>query len=171
MSRIKGMLARARSIFAAKSSESRMEEEFRFHVEMETKRLIQTEHLVLDEARGRALVAFGGLDAHSESMRDERGARWFADLGAEVRYALRAMRRSPGFAIAVAITLGVGIGVNGMVFGYVNSLLFLPITEHKSDRLVALFNVDARTKVPSQLGYEDYLDFREIGRASCRDRE
>src|SRR5262245_39496904 len=161
MSRIKGMLARARSIVAAKSSESRMEEEFRFHVEMETKRLIETQHLAPDEARRRALVAFGGLDAHRESMRDERGARWFADLGADVRYALRAMRRAPGFAIAVAITLGVGIGVNGMVFGYVNSLLFRRITEHESDRLVALFGSDTKTRVASQLGYDDYLDFRD----------
>src|SRR5215475_2153850 len=153
MSRIKGLLARTRSIVAARSSESRMEEEFRFHVEMETKRLIEIQHLAPDEARRRALVAFGGLDAHRESMRDERGARWFADLGADVRYALRSMRRAPGFAIAVAITLGVGIGVNGMVFGYVNSLLFRPITEHEPERLVALFGSDTRTKVASQLGY------------------
>lgn len=161
MSRIKGLLARARSIFASKSSESRMEEEFRFHVEMETRRLIETQRLAPGEARRRALVAFGGMDAHRESMRDERGARWFADLGADVRYALRAMRRAPGFAIAVAVTLGVGIGVNGMVFGYVNSLLFRPIVDHEPDRLVALFDADTKTKVPEQLGYEDYLDFRD----------
>jgi predicted permease len=161
MSRIKGVLARARSIFRSKSSESRMEEEFRFHVEMETKRLVETQQLSPNEARRRALVAFGGMDAHRESMRDERGARWFADLGADVRYALRAMRRTPGFAIAVAITLGVGIGVNGMAFGYVNSLLFRPISEHESDRLVALFGSDTKTRVASQLGYEDYLDFRD----------
>jgi hypothetical protein len=138
-----------------------MEEEFRFHVEMETRRLVETQHLSPDEVRRRALVAFGGMDAHRESMRDERGARWFADLGADVRYAFRSMRRAPGFAIAVAITLGVGIGVNGMVFGYVNSLLFHPITQHEADRLVALFSSDTKTKVPSQLGYEDYLDFRD----------
>src|SRR4051812_7800486 len=104
-----------------------MEEEFDFHVEMETQRLAGTLGLPLAEARRRALVAFGGRDAHRETMRDERGARWFDDLGADVRYALRAMRRAPGFAAAVALTLGVGIGVNGMVFGYVNSLVLRPV--------------------------------------------
>ena len=72
-----------------------MEEEFRFHVEMETDALVSRGH-VPAEARRRALVAFGGLDAHREAMRDGRGARWFADVGADVRYALRAMRRAPG---------------------------------------------------------------------------
>src|ERR1041384_3260630 len=113
MSRIKGLAARARSVFGARSSEHRMEEEFHFHVEMEAKRLAGAHGIGLAEARRRALIAFGGLDGHREAMRDGRGARWFDDLGADVRYALRAMRRSPGFAIAVALMLGIGVGANG----------------------------------------------------------
>src|SRR6185503_3584177 len=116
MSRFKGFVARARSVFGVRSSEARMEEEIEFHVEMEAKRLADAQRIPIDEARRRALVAFGGLDRQREEMRDGRGARWFDDLGADLRYALRGMRRSPGFAIAVALTLGVGIGVNGLVF-------------------------------------------------------
>src|SRR5688500_6700039 len=103
MSWLKGLSARVRSVVAARSSESRMEEEFAFHVEMETKRLMDDEGLALPEARRRALVAFGGRDAHREAMRDGRGARWLNDLGADVRYALRAMRRAPGFTVSVAL--------------------------------------------------------------------
>ena len=80
MSQIKGLGARVRSLFGARSSESRMEEEFRFHVEMETTRLVEREGLSPAEARRRALVAFGGLDTHREAMRDGRGARWLDDL-------------------------------------------------------------------------------------------
>jgi len=161
MSTFKGMFARLRSITGARSSESRMEEEFTFHVEMETKRLIEEQGLSPAEARRRALVAFGGLDSHREAMRDGRGARWFDDLGADIRYALRGMRRSPGFALAVALTLGVGIGVNGIVFGYVDSLLFHRVPARDADALVTMFTIDSKTKQIGQLAYEDYEDFRK----------
>ena len=160
MSILKGLYARARSVFGAKDAESRMEEEFRFHLEMEASRL-QAGGVPVDEAHRRARLRFGGLDQHREAMRDGRGARWLDDMKADVRYALRTMRRRPGFAIATAITLGLGIGLNGMVFGYVNSLLFRPIPARAPEQLVALFSIDARTGVPSTVSYENYLDYRD----------
>ena len=165
MSWFKGLLARTRSVAGAQTSESRMEEEFQFHVEMETKRLVEQHGLSTDEARRRALVAFGGLDAHREEMRDGRGARWFDDLGADIRYALRGMRRAPGFALAVALTLGLGIGVNGIVFGFVDSLLFRRVPARDPDALVTMFTMDSKTKQIGQLAYEDYLDFRNLSGA------
>ncbi len=160
MSRVRGVLARLRAVFRPSDAESRMEEEFRFHLDMEQARLVR-DGLPPDAARRQALATFGGLDAHRETMRDERGARWLDDLGADLRYALRAMRRSPGYALAVALTLGLGIGVNGMVVGYVNALLFRPIPARAPDQLVALFQRDTRTGRIGALGYEDYLDYRE----------
>ena len=160
MSRLKGTVARLRSLLRPREAEDRMEEELRFHVDMETARLVR-EGLSPAEARRRTLAAFGGLDTHRETMRDERGARWLDDLGADVRYALRAMRRSPGFALAVAVTLGVGIGVNGIIVGYVNALLFRPILAAAPEQLVALFQRDTKTGASHQLGYEDYLDYRD----------
>lgn len=157
MSLIKGLLARVRSIAGG---DRRMEEEFQFHVEMQERRLIAS-GLDPVEARRRALVAFGGLDSHREEMRDGRGARWFDDFGADVRYALRAMRRSPGFAIAVALTLGIGIGANGIVFGSVNSLLFRSLPVDDPDALVGMYNLDTKTGMTPPVGYEDYLDFRD----------
>ncbi len=160
MSRLHGLLARLRNVLRPSDAEGRMEEEFRFHLEMEQARLMR-DGLSPEAARRQARVTFGGLDGHRETMRDGRGARWLDDLGADVRYALRAMRRSPGYALAVALTLGVGIGVNGMVVGYVNAILFRPIPAREPDRLVALFQRDARTGRIGELGYEDYLDYRE----------
>ena len=160
MSLLKGLVARARSVFAPRASEARMEEEFRFHLTMATELMI-AEGLAPEEARRRALVAFGGLDHHREAMRDGRGARLLSDFGGDVRYALRAMRRSPGFAVAVALTLGVGIGVNGIVFGYVNSMLFRPMPVRNAQELVGVFTLDTRTGAPGLLAYEDYVDFRD----------
>ena len=160
MRRLNGLKARVRSIVGAREAESRMEEEFAFHVDMETARLV-AEGMPPDEARRRALIGFGGMDYHREAMRDGRGARWLDDFIADVRYATRVMRRSPGFTIAVALTLGIGIGVNGFIFGYVNTLLFRPVPGRETEQLVALFNVDTRSGRAGVLGYEDYKDFRD----------
>src|SRR5204862_2412951 len=160
MSLLKGLSARARSLLASRASEARMEEEFRYHIAMEAERLVAA-GVAPDEARRRALVAFGGLDNHREAMRDGRGARLLADFAGDVRYAIRAMRRSPGFAIAVAVTLGMGIGVNGIIFAFVNSILFRPIPVPNAAQLVGVFSVDTRTGSPDVLAYQDYLDFRD----------
>jgi predicted permease len=101
------------------------------------------------------------VDQHREAMRDGRGARLIADFASDVRSALRAMRRSPGFAIAAAVTLGVGIGVNGIIFGFVDTMLFRPIPAPNAQQLVGVFSVDTRTGAPELLAYEDYIDFRD----------
>ena len=159
MSLLKGLAARARSLVAG-TAEARMEEEFRFHLEMETDRLVAA-GMSRDEARRKALVAFGGLDHHREAMRDGRGARLLADFAGDVRYALRAIRRGPGFAVAVALTLGIGVGVNGIVFGFVDSMLFRQLPVPRADRLVGVFTVNTKSGEPGLLAYSDYVDFRD----------
>jgi predicted permease len=157
MSVIKGLLARVRSLVGG---DRRMDEEFRFHVEMEERRLIAA-GVDAAEARRLALVAFGGFDNHREAMRDGRGARWFDDLGADVKYALRSMRRSPGFAIAVALMLGVGVGANGIVFGQVNSLLFRELPADDPAELVGMYNIDNKSGAVQPISYMDVVDFRD----------
>jgi putative ABC transport system permease protein len=164
VSRLRGLLARMRAVLRPGDAEGRMEEEFRFHLEMEQARL-ERDGRSPEAARRQALVAFGSRDVHRETMRDERGARWLDDLGLDLRYALRAMLRSPGFALAVALTLGIGIGVNGIMVGYVNAILFRPIPARDPERLVALFQRDTRTGRIGQLGYEDYRDYRDLSGA------
>src|SRR5215216_220880 len=154
------MAARLRAILRPREADDRVDEELRFHLDMETARLVR-EGVPPDEARRRTLAAFGGPTGHRETMRDQRGSRLLDELGADLRYALRAMRRSPGFAAATAFTLGVGIGVNGMIVGYVNAILIRPIPAAAPEQLVALFTRDTRTGAPGHLGYDDYLDYRD----------
>ncbi|HET9424898.1 MAG TPA: ABC transporter permease, partial [Gemmatimonadaceae bacterium] len=159
MSTRAGIVSRLRSFFRPADAEARMEEEFGFHIEMETRRLV-AEGISAAEARRRARVSFGGADAHREAMRDGRGTQWIEDAAADLRYALRSMRRSPGLAIAVALTFGVGVGVNGIVFSFVNSILLRPLPAGQTEELVAMYSHDVSDGDADPIGYDDFLDYR-----------
>ena len=163
MSKLQGIVARLHAVLGRRESERRMDDEFRFHLEMETEKNIAKG--MSAAAAGRAArIAFGGADAHREEMRDERGARWFADAMADIRYAIRILRRSPGFALAATVALALGIGVNGLVFGAVNGLLFRALPVSHPDRLVALYGLPTESGQPGTIAYEDYLKGEVLAR-------
>ncbi|NIQ55788.1 MAG: hypothetical protein GWN71_21245, partial [Gammaproteobacteria bacterium] len=70
----------------------------RLHVELAAEEL-EREGLTPAEARREALVRFGGVERFKEDARDARGTRAVEDLAWDARYALRGLRRSPGFAL------------------------------------------------------------------------
>ena len=160
MSRVKGAVARLRAILRPRDAERRMEEEFAFHVDMESARL-RADGVPANEARRQALATFGGLDRYREEMRDGRGARAVDDGIADMRYAVRAVRRSPGATIAITLTLGLGIGLNGFTYGMVDSILFRPLPVRAPQQLVGLLPRDTRTGQIGNFAYTDYEDFRD----------
>src|SRR5262245_56503017 len=159
MSRLKGTLARLRAILRPDAAEQRMEEEFAFHVDMESRRL-RAEGLSVEDARRKALARFGGLERYREEMRDGRGARAVDDATADVRYAARVLRRSPGATIAITLTLGIGAGLNGFAYGVVDSILFRSVPARAAQQLVGLFR-DTRSGQIGNFAYSEYEDFRD----------
>jgi predicted permease len=79
----------------------------------------------------------------------------------DVRYGVRRLTKSPGFAIVVIITLAFGIGVNSTIFSLINSYLFRPLPVKNPEQLVALGTIDRESDTPYELSYPDYLDYRE----------
>ncbi len=92
------------------------------------------------EARRAALIALGGLDPTRDLHRDTRGLPRLETILQDFRYALRALRRNPGYATVVLLILAVGIGANTTVFSLVNAILIRPLPFHEPDRLVWIEN-------------------------------
>lgn len=90
------------------------------------------------EARRRARIALGGLEQVKEEARDVRGTRWLEDLGADVRFAFRMLRKAPGFAAAAILTLAIGIGANAAVFSVVDALFLRTLPVERPEELFSL---------------------------------
>ncbi|HKE87076.1 MAG TPA: ABC transporter permease [Vicinamibacterales bacterium] len=104
---------------------------------------------------------FGNTLRLRDEARDAWGWRWLDDSTQDVRFALRTLRRSPGFTLTAIVTLALGIGVNSGMFSLVNGLLLRPLYE-RPDLVVG---ISARSTTADGgnrgISYPNYLDLRD----------
>ncbi len=131
------VLTALRTLGRRSAVEKEMDEEMRFHLDMETRKLVER-GLSPEEARRKALLSFGGVEQHKESCLDETGAPVIETLFQDIRYGVRGLRRNPVFAAAAVVTLALGIGANAAIFSVVHGVFLQALPYGGGDRLVRL---------------------------------
>ena len=144
MSWLHGLTARARLLFAPRGAESRVNEEMRFHIEMEAERIVREEGVDAIEARRRALVSFGGVESHKETLRDGRGAAWVGGLSLDVKLGVRMLAKFPGLTIVSVVGLAVAVAIGAVSFSTVSTIVDGSLPLDEGDRVVTIQNWDVR---------------------------
>jgi hypothetical protein len=135
---------------------SDLSEEMRLHLEERTEQMM-AEGMSRDEAERGARKAFGNRTLIEERSREVWVWPWIESMWGDVRYALRQLRRSPGFTIAAVVTLALAIGANAVVFSVMNAFLLRPLNVPRAESLYAVFRLDG----DSSESYPDYVDLRD----------
>ena len=143
--------------------EEQLDKEMRFHLDQHTIDLI-AQGRSPEEARRQARLAFGGPEQVKEECRDARGTRWLEDLWQDVRYAVRALRQRPGFAVVALLTLALGSGGTTVMFAVMNGVLLKPLAYLEPERLVALHEQTDTHGDPMGVANPNFLDWERESR-------
>ena len=154
------------------STSEAVEMEIRHHIEERAEALIESEGLSPDEALEEARRRFGDLGQWRRRLetrerrhrRDGARAEALSQTLSDARFALRGLRKNPGLAAIVILTLTLGIGLNTAIFSLVKGLVLDPLPYADADRLV--WGVGAFSGSPqAAVSAPDYLDYRDQSRS------
>jgi putative ABC transport system permease protein len=144
MSWLHAARARWQLVVRRNAAESRINDEIAFHVEMETERLIRDEGLGPDEARRRALVAFGGVARHRETLRDGRGLAWLGGMRLDFTLGLRMLAKYPVMTLVGVVGMSVAVAIGAVSFSVVNAVIGSSLPLDEGERVIAIQNLDSR---------------------------
>jgi predicted permease len=99
----------------------------------------QRRGLTAEAARVEARRAFGGVEQMKDRHRDARSFVWLDDARRDVQYAVRALRRTPGFAAVAVLTLALGIGANVTIFTLLDAVVLKPLPVPAASELVMFY--------------------------------
>jgi putative ABC transport system permease protein len=157
---ISDLLFRLRALFRRGAMEAEMDEELRSHFENQVAKHVAS-GMTRDEATRRARQEFGGYEQVKEECRDARGVGLVEATVQDLRYALRMLRNSPGFAAVAILTLALGIGANTAIFSVLDSVLLRPLPYQDPAGLVLLWESNSQNTNPhNTVSPPDFLDWQ-----------
>src|SRR6266853_4230035 len=146
-----------RNLLRKGAVEQALDDELQSAVELLTQEKMK-EGLSHPAARRQALIAFGGVEQVKEQVRASRTGAFLDSLLQDLRFALRQMQRSPGFALSAVLILALGIAANVIVFGVLQAMVLRSLDLPHADRVMTLGSTGMAFPV---LAYPEVRDVRD----------
>jgi predicted permease len=159
MTTLRIFLHRLRGLFLRRKLEQEMNDEISAHLEMQREDY-QRQGMSPDEAHAAALRKFGGVEQIKEAYRERRGLPMVETTLQDLRFGLRLLRRSPGFALLAICCLTFGIGATTAAFSWIEGILLRPFPAVlEQDRLVAVAGTSRSGR--DNVSWPDWQDFQQ----------
>jgi predicted permease len=126
MKSLQRFLSRLGHFVTRRRDDERLREEIEEHIALQTAENLRA-GLSPVEARRQAMLKFGGVEAMKQDYRAERGLLFIENLLGDLRNAGRTIRRMPGLAAVIIVSLAIGIGVNTTIFSWIQMILLEPM--------------------------------------------
>jgi predicted permease len=146
-------------LFSRRPKDAEIDEELESHLRMAIQDRIDRGESP-QQARASAMREFGRATLVKEDTRAVWISAALEQLGQDLRYALRQMRRSPSFTAVAALTLGCGLSVNITIFSLISSVFLRPLPVRDAGSLVLVLQQEANTEFPQGMSWSDFQDYR-----------
>jgi putative ABC transport system permease protein len=139
MAWIQRLWLRLQTLFRRSRTERRLQDEVQFHVDQQIAEYIAA-GMSAEDARHAAMRTFGNVTLVQEDARHTWGWMWLEQFVEDLRFGVRSLRNSPGFAAVAIVTLALGIGANTAIFSVVNAVLLRPLPYPDANRLAIIWS-------------------------------
>jgi macrolide transport system ATP-binding/permease protein len=158
--RLRAWLVRLGGLVPSARRERELAEEIEAHVQMHAEDNVRS-GMTPEEARRDAVLKLGGVEATKEACRERRTIPLLDNLLRDARFAIRQLRKNPGFSSIAVVVLALGLGASVAIFAFVDAALLMPLPYPEPSRLVGVY--ESIPQCPRcNLSYLDYLDWKRL---------
>ena len=151
---------RLQTLFRRERAAQLLDEELQFHLDEQIAENVAA-GMSLQEARYAAKRVFGNPTSLKEEARESWGWIWLEQIGQDLRYGLRMLRKSPGFTIVAVLTLALGIGANTAIFSLVDAALLRLLPVEKPEQLFRLTSINREGRTSDWFSYPTFKSLLE----------
>jgi predicted permease len=160
LSSVKVLAFRVWGIVTRRRLEEDFQQELDSHLDLLTEENIR-HGMTPEEARRAARVRLGGVTQLRETHRELNGLPWIETLVPDVRYALRMLRKNPGFTTVAVLTLALGIGANTALFSLIDAFLLRELPVKDPQQLVIMNRLTPKGGLRDDFPYPAFEQFRD----------